>query len=1226
MTDPQSSNSVITFQERIGTVNLLSGTGQSIMDPDSTLLSRATLAITSRPDGLREILRLDPLVVSQLGVIADFNLAVGSLSLEKIADFETWLSILRAVQYVNTNQNPSDAAARRVSIVIRDVNGTLSEPVYVDIIVNVFNNPPELYLGGPGNRNFAVTFAQGDPCVPLVAPNVQLVDSDSNEIQPIRITISGLNFNTELERVDYNGTRPLGFTNFSGGALITTLPPISNYEAILRNLVYCNTDNDPNRFGRRTVHFTVTDTGLVRQSGRGILPPESSLSSTSIAIVIRPTVSFSSLNEVAITGITTLIINSSSIEIRDFDTDGYDLINIYITNPQDGANNELIVFTGQLPGEAVSSGPVELPGPQILYNVTFRLTADCELVHAIISRIRYINNATNATILPPREVCVEVRDQVVFSRLTCVNISLSLPNEFVPVFVTNVTTFNITETCDVSIVTLLATDADTGDQSSIFYSISSVRSMTRTTTEMSSDIFSINSMSGELTVPRCLNTILYTSHVITVVASDRGYPVRETTIDIMVNVLQRLVPPFFTGTPYLPSLGEELSPPSTILLVSALSLNPPLPGSNRISYQLLNHQDRFRIDSTTGLLESYQRLDADTIQSYILNVSATDWHGLTSFTTVTVSLTDVNDNPAVVDQRTPAVYVTNRGSSSIGPAIRISDADIGPPAITRINITLTFCSCGFEALVLPPLPPGGGVRAQVATNQRSILLEGDPSLIPNEAAVAVLRSINYTNQFDSPTTGDPAAPTSRQLLFTVTEVTGNIGSTSGTIVLVSSDDNPPVVDLNGIATTGFNTFVSYEVHGPPIFISPRAVVTRRIEGRPSLLPTFSHILVQLTNAVDDGEKLMVTGNLGALSIVSTNDNQTLEIMGPGLPTDFNSVLQDVQYANTNENPSISVQRKVSYIATDTGGRTNPVPATGNIIYFTSENFPPQLTLATDTVAYYQVGSLGVRLAPNFTITHRSNIALVSAEITITSPVMDILQVTPIPDITSTFNGSVLVINGPGSLSEYQTLLSMAMFSSTYIPSPDMLVESLMRNITMRVFDGQLHSNTVTVQVQFTKRNEPPVITLPSSVVTLRFGDTDIPIAPSARVTDPDNQLLQNFTVELEGTLDNHTLSSGNQTAPLLVYNQGTPAHFTSILRSITYINMAAKPSLLSRTINIEVCDFQECTNSSVTVEIEGSGSLVPIITASVAVAAIVLLIVIMLILCAVQRCSTRKKK
>ena len=1453
--DDSSVNSEVAFIESIGHVNILTGVDQSITDSDSMLLSEARISFTFRPDGERESLRIDPQFNDD--ITSSFDPTNGILTITEVTDFSSWLTILRNVEYVNEEQNPSDISFRQVMIVVDDDGGASSEAVYVDITLTVENDPPELYIGGPNSRDFTVSFVEDGPCVPLVSPNLRLIDVDSEFIQMVRIILGGENVNMNFERIDYNGTPPNGFIFFptrGRGLIILNPSRPSDYEVVIRNLIYCNTEDEPNEEGGRTVEFTVFDTGLITTGGTNIRPVPS-LPSTSFITIIRmndrPAVFFSQLDDISIRNTPTPIINSSSIRIDDSDDTLFDLLRIYITNPQDGSDNEIIEFSRQLPESSISRGPTDLPGPQILYTVTFTGGADVDRVTETISQLRYNNRAPDVTVEPPREVCVDLRDFKIFSLLTCVNVTISPPNNFRPIFDPDtITSYQISELSDpIFIATVEATDADIGREGTVIYSIDQVLSTNfRNSLSFTTDIFSIGEESGELTASRGLDAEAFIMHNITVLASDQGNPVGEARISIVVTILDiNDEPPIFTGPiPYVAvPQREELDPPNVIFLVTAIDTDVTSP-NNRISrYGLENFQDRFRISAQSGVIEHYALLDADLLQTYVLNVSATDSGSppLISYTTVSFTLIDSNDNPAVVDQIAPAVYTINSGSSPIGPAIRIIDADLDPPAISTVRIVLTpssadlsltydqclvqcqnarleeaglsppaidllglatfssvgstnstiggancpavtiargttiatdgfgviqrnflppnfatgeysisfvltqmsegfvllipdqtntnlppgdverefglwirrrdfrfyyvtgdsrfqtfarfqlnsatsiteffdpsnpqtrhftfvvsppfitlyvdcmelatetlvgdivaplaninvfiggsrphplnggrlagqihglfyhpmaltvtqitdFCSCGFEALVLPELPDTIQT-VDAETTAHSIHLEGTSGLIPNDDILSVLRSINYTNQFDSPTV-DPNDPT-RTIDFTITEETGIIGSRTGSIRLVASDNTFPVVDLNGFITPGTNVSTTFVEDGDPVLVSPNAEISRDIEG--FINPTFSQVRVSLINARDVGEILNATAT-EVISVTATNNGQTLYIEGPGIPREFNEVLQALRYANLNDNPTTSVQRRIEYHAVDTEGRTNPILAVSTVT-LTSLNDAPQLSLVMDTsilagVVRFEEGSEGIQIAPNITVLDLDNEDLMSATISLTSPMLStdtLIAFSNSDDIITNYDRStgVLNLNGRASLSQYQALIASIVFVSTDSPFLDAAIESLTRTVTIQVSDGQLSSDVAIVQVEFMPNNDAPVVNLTNMIVTFRDGDMQVPIAASADISDSDNRQLMRMTVELEGTLDNNILSYGTQSSRLLAFGQGSIAEFVSILRSIQYINLAEEPSLLSRIINIVVCDFIACTNAQVTVRIEDRNDNHPMFTRS----------------------------
>ncbi len=108
---------------------------------------------------------------------------------------------------------------------------------------------------------------------------------------------------------------------------------------------------------------------------------------------------------------------------------------------------------------------------------------------------------------------------------------------------------------------------------------------------------------------------------------------------------------------------------------------------------------------------------------------------------------------------------------------------------------------------------------------------------------------------------------------------------------------------------------------------------------------------------------------------------------------------------------------------------------------------------------------------------------------------------------------------------------------------------------------------------------------------------------------------------LEDTLNN--LSRSNQTAQMLVFNSGTPEEYVSILCSIVYI-MAEESSLLTQMISVQVCDFTDCTNDTVTIEneIQVDTPLIVIIVATVVPIVLLSTGSLLLIITIIRRKST----
>ena len=1419
-----SRNSSVVFQESLGVVNLLSGV--MIEDSDSTMLREATVSFTFRPDGLEETLQLQPGSSPSVDPNSvDFNPTLGALTISHTATLNEWRSILQNVQYLNSNQNPSLQSTRQVVFVVQDDGGAYSNSAYLDIQIVLHNNPPELFLGGPGVQSYTASFVEDGPCVSLVSNDAVIRDPDSTGILFLQVMLP--TSSTDAESIMYNGSNSMiNPFSLSRRNLAFSAPPDSTeiFTEFLRDLVYCNTADEPDST-TRTISYSIFDNGLSDGQGVG-----SSIATSTVDIVRvndQPSVTFSQLDDVSIRDIPIAIINSSSIVIDDSDDLLFDMLNIIITNPQDGSDDELIQFAAQLPGSSISRGPLPLSDNQILYTVTFTGGADVNRVTETISQVRYNNRATNLTPDPPRVICVQLRDFKIFSELSCVNVTISPPNSHDPEFVgSTIRQFTFSEVSNSTIIGIFeATDSDTGREGTVEYRIESVVSTGPTGTGFTTDIFTVNPSSGELVAPNGFDAEIYTSHTITLLALDQGNPVRTDSIIITVTVTDvNDEAPVFDGAPYVaPNLREDLEPPNNIIQVQAMDGDSSAANRQNIHYALNNLQDRFVIDNLTGVIQSVVTFDAEEQQVYVLNVSASDSGNppLVTYTTVTLTLIDTNDNTALVDQQAPAVYVTNRGSSSIGPAVRIIDQDLSPSAITFVRVSFmasavdsartydqclvrcqdvrlmeaglnnaidllnltrlegpatritvgagncpaimlvrsnvvandgygviprgqlpsnfgtgefsvsfvitqrgegyilvipsttvvpqdgigtpndrqfgiwirrndvrfyyrissdtriqtavirtlsgpffdvnnietkhftivvnrnavlvyencmfaataplggdilpanpdvdlfvgsgrphpstsggrldgdvhglfyyeqalsadqitSFCSCGYEALELPSLPSdiAGTLETDNAISTITLTSSTPGAIIPAAEVSNILRSVNYTNQFDSPDRS------TRELTFVVREVNDQEGTSIGSIALVVSDTSRPTVTLS---STSIDTSAVYVEDGPPSLISPQAQINRAAV----VTPTFSRVVVTLTNPLDAEEVLTATGT-EFISVLASNNQQMLEIVGPSVPVEFNAVLRSITYSNLNDNPNSAVQRRVTFVVYDTEGRTNEVVAVSTV-NIQAVNDPPEISLASGAsylidVVRFQEGTGGVLVAPNITVADVDSVNLQSATLTLTSPALSsdmlIIQSSLVNGVTINYNPStgILNLNGQASLEDYQRLLSSVQFRSTDSPFLDSSVESLMRTVTVEVSDGQLNSITATVQVQFIPNNDAPIIMLTANVI-FRDNDVQVLIAPTGNISDSDNRQLLSMTVELQDVLGNNVLSTGLQTGRVLQFGENSVADMVNLLRSISYVNMAPEPALNPRTITVMVCDFMLCNTSEITVEI-----------------------------------------
>ena len=315
--------------------------------------------------------------------------------------------------------------------IINDI-GMASEPVYISIEVEAFNDPPQLFLGGDSQKNYSTVLPRGANCVPVVDHNARIVDEDSEGIQSIEISfLDPSSIDIESERLEEN--------TFGVLVINSSMPTqyfivrdensgLEDYNAVLPEIQYCNDAENP-REGTRIIRFQVLDKELLTNAGNVLLGAHSEPAFTFIDVQIAsnnepPTLEVNSATSMFVSGTPTQIIDPDTIQLQDPNGDSFSELIIFITNSQNGLENELITFE-PLPESAILFGPIITDERELLYNVSFNSPIANNDTIQVIQSIRYTNRAQNITLEPPREICLQVKDSEVFSERACVNVTLT---------------------------------------------------------------------------------------------------------------------------------------------------------------------------------------------------------------------------------------------------------------------------------------------------------------------------------------------------------------------------------------------------------------------------------------------------------------------------------------------------------------------------------------------------------------------------------------------------------------------------------------------------------------------------------------------------------------------------------------------------------------------------------------------------------------------------------
>uniref|UniRef100_A0A3Q1HWE2 Cadherin domain-containing protein n=1 Tax=Anabas testudineus TaxID=64144 RepID=A0A3Q1HWE2_ANATE len=152
-------------------------------------------------------------------------------------------------------------------------------------------------------------------------------------------------------------------------------------------------------------------------------------------------------------------------------------------------------------------------------------------------------------------------------------------------------------------------------------------------------------------------------------------------------------PPIFDEGPYSATVPEMANIGTSIIQVTATDADDPTYGNSaKLVYTLVQGQQYFSVDPQTGILRTaVPDMDRETQDQYLVLLQAKDMGGhlggLSGTTTVTVRLTDVNDNPPRFTQSMWSFSVSELAipGAEIG-RISASDADLGENAKLEYTI------------------------------------------------------------------------------------------------------------------------------------------------------------------------------------------------------------------------------------------------------------------------------------------------------------------------------------------------------------------------------------------------------------------------------------------------------------------------------------------------------------------------------------------------------------
>uniref|UniRef100_A0A8C4Y885 Cadherin 19 n=1 Tax=Gopherus evgoodei TaxID=1825980 RepID=A0A8C4Y885_9SAUR len=214
-------------------------------------------------------------------------------------------------------------------------------------------------------------------------------------------------------------------------------------------------------------------------------------------------------------------------------------------------------------------------------------------------------------------------------------------------------------------------------------------------------IFTIDEYTGTIHVTQKLDREEKPFYTLRAQAINRNtqLPVEpESEFIIKVQDINDQEPKFLDG-PYEATVPEMSPEGTSVIQVTATDRDDPAYGNSaRLLYSILQGQPYFSVEPKTGVIRISSQMDRETKEQYFVIIQAKDMvgqmGGFSGTTTVTINLSDINDNKPIFQQKFYYMNISEAApvGSTIGK-IMAEDSDIGE------NAAMNYVIEGQESLV-----------------------------------------------------------------------------------------------------------------------------------------------------------------------------------------------------------------------------------------------------------------------------------------------------------------------------------------------------------------------------------------------------------------------------------------------------------------------------------------------------------------------------------------------
>ncbi|KAG0421044.1 hypothetical protein HPB47_003051 [Ixodes persulcatus] len=234
-----------------------------------------------------------------------------------------------------------------------------------------------------------------------------------------------------------------------------------------------------------------------------------------------------------------------------------------------------------------------------------------------------------------------------------------------------------------SIITVNATDLDSGNNAQIWYSLGESYSVGFYINENTGTIYTNKSLSYDPKKPVVQ---------LTVRATDRGVPSRSTVAAVRIQIADvNNNAPRFLESAYRASIREDTPPGTTVIRVSATDLDISRDNHN-INYRIMdgNAGGTFVVSGSLGEVILAKPLDREMVMMYSLKVVAIDrgTPSMNATAQVIISIDDVNDYAPTFNQTYYEVFISETATpGAVVIQVSATDKDEGRHAQVKYDIT-----------------------------------------------------------------------------------------------------------------------------------------------------------------------------------------------------------------------------------------------------------------------------------------------------------------------------------------------------------------------------------------------------------------------------------------------------------------------------------------------------------------------------------------------------------